>query len=286
MMKRILKYMIVATALCCSCQKAAEKTEVEAGFADGGRVPRVGIAEKVDVYQYEKRVSATVLVSGIDPEMTHLEVGLLSSQDEYFSDPKAVYAKRQRNGSYTLRVPVTPGKTNWIMAVAACDGGAAYSSKISVDVPDVPWQYKIADSYSGTYLNTTIKQGEQSYPDHKIVLKYNGSSNKLTIGNVCAYSLAQGLDYTKDNSVNYIVGDVDIEGKTVSFPVTSSGIDAHLATGTALMPFELKDDSIYSAKEFVWTFNEDATEISFPIFGLVQGTSIRQAYDAGTFKAD
>lgn len=287
-MKNRFTYIVLAAAslLMLSCQKAAEKDEVEAGFADGGRVPKVGIAEKVDVYQYEKRVSATVLVSGIDPEMSHLEVGLLSSLDEYFSDPKAVYSKRTRNGSYTLRVPVTPGKTNWIMAMVACDGGAAYSTKISVDVPDVPWQYKIAEGYTGTYTNTTIRQGEATYADHRLVLKFNGNTNKLTVGNVCAYSLAQGLDYTKDNSVNYIVGDVDIDAMTVSFPVSSSGLDAHLASGTNLMPFELKDDSVYAAKEFVWTFNEDATEISFPLFGLVAGTSIKQSYDAGTFKAE
>ena len=286
-MKKKLIYILFALSLSMiSCQKAAEKDEVEAGFADGGRVPKVGIAEKVDVYQYEKKVSATVLVSGIDLEMSNLEVGLLSSQDEYFADPKVVYAKRTRNGSYTLRVPVTPGKTNWIMAMAACDGGAVYSSKVSVDVPDVPWQYKIAEGYTGTYTNTTIKQGAESYEGHRLVLKYNGNTNKLTIGNICAYSLAEGLDYTKDNSVNYIVGDVDVDAMTVSFPVSSSGLDAHLASGMSLMPFELRDDSVYSAKEFVWTFNEDATEISFPIFGLVSGTSIKQSYDAGTFKAE
>ena len=117
-------------------------------------------------------------------------------------------------------------------------------------------------------------------------MKFNGNTNKLTVGNVCAYSLAQGLDYTKDNSVNYIVGDVDIDAMTVSFPVSSSGLDAHLASGSSLMPFELKDDSVYAAKEFVWTFNADATEISFPLFGLVSGTSIKQSYDAGTFKAE
>lgn len=276
--------MLSATAVC-SCQKAPEKAEVEAGFSPAGKVPKVGIAETVDIYQYEKRVSATVLVSGITSEMNNVEVGLLSSLDEYFSDPKAVYAKRDRNGSYTLRVPVTPGKTNWIMATAACDGGAVYSSKVSVDVPDVPWQYKIADNYVGTMTNDTLKVGTASFADHTVVLKYNSKNNKLTIGNVCAYSLSQGLDYTKDSNVNYIVGDVDIDAMTVSFPVTSSGIDAHVESGMVIMPFELVDDSIYSAKEFVWKFNEDASKISYPMFGLVSGTQIKQSYDGGSFKA-
>ena len=278
--------MVSATAVMLaavsSCQKAPEKAEVEAGFSVAGKVPRVGIAENVDIYQYDKRVSATVLVSGITSEMDNVEVGLLSSLDEFFSDPKAVYAKRDRNGSYTLRVPVTPGKTNWIMAMAACDGGAAYSSKVSVDVPDVPWQYKIADTYTGTMSNDTIKVGTASFPDHSIVLKYNSKSNKLTIGNVCAYSLSEGYDYTKDNNVNYIVGDVDIEAMTVSFTVGASGIDPHVASGMVIMPFELREDSIYSAKEFVWKFNEDATEISYPLFGLVSGTQIKQSYDGGS----
>ncbi len=210
-MKHRILYMMIMAAAIFSCQKAEEKADVEAGFDALGRVPKVGIASEINVYQYDKQVSATVLVSGIDPDMKSLEVGLLSSLDEYFSDPKAVYAKRNRNGSYTLRVPVTPGKTNWIMAMAACGSGAAYSAKVSVDVPDVPWQYKIADQYVGTMANDTIKQGKASYPDHTMVLKYNSKTKKLTVGNVCAYSLSEGLDYTKDNSVNYIVGDVDIE---------------------------------------------------------------------------
>ena len=237
------------------------------------------------MYQYDKQVSATVLVSGIDPDMKSLEVGLLSSLDEYFSDPKAVYAKRNRNGSYTLRVPVTPGKTNWIMAMAACGSGAAYSAKVSVDVPDVPWQYKIADQYVGTMANDTIKQGKASYPDHTMVLKYNSKTKKLTVGNVCAYSLSEGLDYTKDNSVNYIVGDVDIEEMTVSFPVTQNGVDAHLATGMSLMPFILKDKDVYADKEFIWKFNEDVSELSYPMFGVVSGSNIKQSYDAGVLKA-
>ncbi len=277
--------MMIAAAAIFSCQKAEEKADVEAGFDALGRVPKVGLASEINVYQYDKQVSATVLVSGIDPDMKNLEVGLLSSQDEYFSDPKAVYAKRNRNGSYTLRVPVTPGKTNWIMAMAACGSGAAYSAKVSVDVPDVPWQYKIADQYVGTMANDTIKQGKASYPDHTMVLKYNSKTKKLTIGNVCAYSLAEGLDYTKNNSVNYIVGDVDIDERTVSFPVTQNGVEAHLATGMSLMPFILKDKSVYSDKEFIWKFNEDVSELSYPMFGVVLGTSIKQSYDAGVLKA-
>mgnify|MGYP006956046481 FL=1 len=276
--------MLTAVAMF-SCQKAEEKADVEAGFEQPGRVPKVGIASEVNVYQYDKQVSATVLVSGIDPDMQNLEIGLLSSLDEYFSDPKAVYAKRNRNGSYTLRVPVTPGKTNWIMAMAACRSGAVYSAKVSVDVPDVPWQYKIADNYVGTMANDTIKQGTASYPDHTMVMKYNSKTNKLTVGNVCAYSLAAGLDYTKDNTVNYIVGDVDLTEKTVSFPVTQGGVEAHLATGNSLMPFILKEGSVYAATEFVWKFNDDVSEVSFPMFGIVSGTSIKQSYDAGVLKA-
>lgn len=272
-------------SLLAGCQKSEEKADVEAGFADAGRVPKVGISAKVDVYQYDKQVSATVLVSGIDPDMENLEVGLLSSLDEYFSDPKAVYSKRNRNGSYTLRVPVTPGKTNWIMAMAACNGGAAYSAKVSVDVPDVPWQYKIADIYEGNMPNDTIKQGTASFPGHQMVMKYNAKSNKLTVGNVCAYSLAAGLDYTKDNTVNYIVGDVDLDERTVSFPVTQNGVEAHLATGNALMPFILKEGSVYSTNEFIWQFNDDVTAVSYPMFGIVSGTSIKQSYDAGVLKA-
>lgn len=276
--------MIMAAAIF-SCQKAEEKADVEAGFDALGRVPKVGLASEINVYQYDKQVSATVLVSGIDPDMKSLEVGLLSSLDEYFSDPKAVYAKRNRNGSYTLRVPVTPGKTNWIMAMAACGSGTAYSAKVSVDVPDVPWQYKIADQYVGTMANDTIKQGKASYPDHTMVLKYNSKTKKLTVGNVCAYSLSEGLDYTKDNSVNYIVGDVDIEEMIVSFPVTQNGVDAHLATGMSLMPFILKDKDVYADKEFIWKFNEDVSELSYPMFGVVSGSNIKQSYDAGVLKA-
>lgn len=276
--------MIMAAAIF-SCQKAEEKADIEAGFDALGRVPKVGIASEINVYQYDKQVSATVLVSGIDPDMKSLEVGLLSSLDEYFSDPKAVYAKRNRNGSYTLRVPVTPGKTNWIMAMAACGSGTAYSAKVSVDVPDVPWQYKIADQYVGTMANDTIKQGKASYPDHTMVLKYNSKTKKLTVGNVCAYSLSEGLDYTKDNSVNYIVGDVDIEEMIVSFPVTQNGVDAHLATGMSLMPFILKDKDVYADKEFIWKFNEDVSELSYPMFGVVSGSNIKQSYDAGVLKA-
>lgn len=285
-MKRFA-YMIMAALLCTvSCQRADEKADVEAGFADTGRVPKVGIASEVNVYQYDKQVSATVLVSGIDEEMEDLEVGLLSSLDQYFSDPKAVYTKRNRNGSYTLRVQVTPGKTNWIMATAACKSGAAYSSKISVDVPDVPWQYKIADSFIGTVANDSIGAGTKSFPDHKIVVKYNSNTNKITIGNVCPYSLAQGYDYTKDNSVNYISGDVDLEARTISFMTSSGGVDPHTISGCVLMPFVLRDGSIYAAEDFVWTFNDDASQLSYPMFGMVSGSSVKQSYDAGTYKAN
>lgn len=284
-MKHRILYLTLVAISVLSCQKAEEKKDVESGFEQFGSVPKVGLASEVRIYQYDKQVSATVLVSGIDPDMQKLEIGILSSLDEYFSDPKVVYAKRNRNGSYTLRAPVTPGKTNWIMAMAACSNGAVYSSKVSVDVPDVPWQYKIADTYVGTMANDTIKQGTASFPDHAMVMKYNSKTNKLTVGNVCPYSLAAGLDYTKDNTVNYIVGDVDLIEKTISFPVTQNGVEAHLATGNSLMPFVLKEDSVYAATEFVWKFNDDVSEVSFPMFGIISGTSIKQSYDSGVLKA-
>ena len=97
-MKHRILYMMIMAAAIFSCQKAEEKADVEAGFDALGRVPKVGLASEINVYQYDKQVSATVLVSGIDPDMKSLEVGLLSSLDEYFSDPKAVYAKRKRAG--------------------------------------------------------------------------------------------------------------------------------------------------------------------------------------------
>lgn len=83
-MKHRILYMMIMAAAIFSCQKAEEKADVEAGFDALGRVPKVGIASEINVYQYDKQVSATVLVSGIDPDMKSLEVGLLSSLDEYF----------------------------------------------------------------------------------------------------------------------------------------------------------------------------------------------------------
>ena len=58
-MKHRILYMMIMAAAIFSCQKAEEKADVEAGFDALGRVPKVGIASEINVYQYDKQVSAT-----------------------------------------------------------------------------------------------------------------------------------------------------------------------------------------------------------------------------------
>ncbi|MGN0188338.1 MAG: hypothetical protein ACI395_02360, partial [Candidatus Cryptobacteroides sp.] len=216
---RYKAYMLAfaSSLLALSCSKAPEKDTVEEGFTPMGDLPQVSIStENIDVQEYEGKVYVDVTYSGITSSMKKVELGVMSSTDFDFYQSSAVTVSGS-NGTYRTAVPVTPGKTNWIMGMASTQGGASYSRKIAVEVPDVPWYYKIPDAYVGDFLSEA-----SSYPNHQIYMTFSTDFRNAVIYNFDPYVASVTEGYSAESKTsNYIVGSLDLERRVITF--TSSG---------------------------------------------------------------
>ena len=272
-MKRKITYTIaLASLLLVSCNKALEKSEIEDGFAPLGDLPTVSIdASAIEVDQYAQTVTLDVTFSGVASGMENLELGLLSATDPGFVESNVTLVDTPADGTYRLTVQVSAGNTNYIKAMAACtNGGAVYSDRITVDVPDIPWYYKIADEYIGTYGpdENTASNGATPYENHVVTVEVAEDFSTLTLYDIDPYLENETNGYVS-RQMNYVTGTIDLEARTVTFTVSGQGVDPHLS------PYLLSPISGYSsdgyslAKEFVLQFNEDATELHFPWYAVL-----------------
>lgn len=272
-MKKALAYIAISAALAVSCNKSLDKDEVEAGFAQRGALPEVSIdPSSIVVDQYEQLLTADVTFSGVSSEMKNLELGLLSATDAGFVESSAALVKNPADGTFTLSVSIAAGRTNYVKAMAASDDGAVYSDRITVDVPDIPWYYKISGQYVGTYEpdENTASQGAVAYENHVVTVESEDDGNgvfTVTFYNIDPF-IYETLGPDAGVQFNWVSGELDIQTRTVSLPVSGYGVDPSAS------PYLLSPIASYSAdgyglgNEFVITFNEDASQIQLPWYAI------------------
>ena len=208
---------VLLALLALSCTKAPDKHEVEAGFTPAVDLPQVTISKSnIEIDEYSGEVTVDVVVSGIKSLKKKLEIGLMSSTDFDFYQSKAVPVPASNN-THRITVPVSAGKTNWLIAMCSVTGAADYSAKIAIDVPDVPWYYKVASAYVGDFESTA-----GSYPNHQIYLSFSQDFKNAVLYNFDPYvaSVTENYDPLGKKS-NYLVGTLDIERRVIVFTPSS-----------------------------------------------------------------
>lgn len=271
-MKAIFKYLPLAIMALASvaCNKVLEKDEVEAGFTAKEGVPSVTIDPNVVVDEYAGTVTVTATFSGVSADMDSLEIGFLSSTDPSMTlttdSGRAVLIENPADGTYTCDVTVTAGVTNYIMAMAATTGGAAYSEKLTVEVPDIPWYYKVGTRYAGTV--TAEQYGSGTSYEHVVELEFSEDFKTLYITDMDPWAV-QNVNYNKGSN-NVGVGQVDLDNRTVTFLPDESGyVNIYLSPVAFLFPVaEVTDEGFYSDDKYVITFSEDGSTIDFPMYAV------------------
>lgn len=253
-----------------ACNKVLEKDEVEAGFTAKEGVPSVTIDPNVVVDEYAGTVTVTATFSGVSADMDSLEIGFLSSTDPSMTlttdSGRAVLIENPADGTYTCDVTVTPGVTNYIMAMAATTGGAAYSEKLTVEVPDIPWYYKVGTRYAGTV--TTDQYGSSKSYEHVVELEFSEDFSTLTVIDMDPWAV-NNVNYNPGQN-NVGVGQVDLENRTVTFYPDESGyVNIYLSPVAFLFPVsDITEEGFYSDDKYVITFNEDGSVIDFPLYAV------------------
>ena len=139
--------------------------------------------------------------------------------------------------------------------------GSVYSERITVDVPDIPWYYKIAEEYVGTFEPdaNTASQGATAYENHVVKVELSDDLSTITFYDIDPYvQEAAGTSYVSGR-MNYITGELDLDARTVTFTVTGYGADINAS------PYLLSPISDYSSDGYGLA---DASEIQLPWIAL------------------
>lgn len=258
----VVAALAASAALSSSCyQWAKEKDEIESDFSEGSWVPEVTIDRNVEVYQYEKRVVVTATFKGVSKKLKGLEIGFMTSTEQDFSSSESVMLK-PANGTFSASLPVTPGTVNWVVAMAATEDGASYSEKIAVEVPDVPWYYKIPTSYIGTY---TSEASGTTYSNHQLYLEVNTGLQTATIYNFDPYVAKNSAGYkVEDRKTNYITGELDVDNRKIIFRPSGQFYSLGDATFDFAPVSSFDGNSINLGSSFEIEISEDASELVIP----------------------
>ena len=276
MMKKIIFNIpaVLLALLALSCTKAPDKHEVEAGFTPAVDLPQVTISKSnIEIDEYSGEVTVDVVVSGIKSLKKKLEIGLMSSTDFDFYQSKAVPVPASNN-THRITVPVSAGKTNWLIAMCSVTGAADYSAKIAIDVPDVPWYYKVASAYVGDFESTA-----GSYPNHQIYLSFSQDYKNAVLYNFDPYvaSVTENYDPLGKKS-NYLVGTLDLERRVIVF-TPSSGQFYSLNDSSYMMAAikSFENNNIQLASSFEISISEDGQSLELPWLGVFN--SVRGAFE-------
>lgn len=265
---------VLLALLALSCTKAPDKHEVEAGFTPAVDLPQVTISKSnIEIDEYSGEVTVDVVVSGIKSLKKKLEIGLMSSTDFDFYQSKAVPVPASNN-THRITVPVSAGKTNWLIAMCSVTGAADYSAKIAIDVPDVPWYYKVASAYVGDFESTA-----GSYPNHQIYLSFSQDYKNAVLYNFDPYvaSVTENYDPLGKKS-NYLVGTLDIERRVIVF--TPSSGQFYSLNDSSYMIAAIKsceNNNIQLASSFEISISEDGQSLELPWLGVFN--SVRGAFE-------
>lgn len=278
-MKTSIFYLSISLLLSVSCSKALEKSEVEKDFTPKGEVPTATISSTIDVDEYEQTAVVNVTFSGVTSDMKGLELGVISSTDPGFVESKVTLIDTPADGTYQVKVSVTAGKTNYIKAMAANLDGASYSDRLTINVPDIPWQYKIASEYVGDFAPDAANSSATTYEKHVIKTEVAEDFSTVTFYDIDPYVKEKYKGY-ESGKVNLATGTLDLEARTVTFTVGSMGVDISASPYNIAGVASVEDGSYSMAKEFVITFNEDASTMTLPYYIVLdtQERSVLMAY--------
>lgn len=278
-MKKSIIYLSISLLLTVSCNKALEKSEVEKGFTQKGAVPTATISSDITVDEYEQTAVVNVSFSGVTSDMKGLELGVISSTDPGFVESKVTLIETPADGTYQVTVGVTAGKTNYIKAMAANLDGASYSDRLTINVPDIPWQYKIASEYVGNFAPDAANSSASTYENHVIKAEVAEDFSTVTFYDFDPYVKENYTGY-ESGKVNYVTGALDLEARTVTFTVGSMGVDIAASPYNIAGVASVEDGSYSMAQEFVITFNEDASTMTLPYYIVLdtQERSVLMAY--------
>lgn len=273
-MKNTFKYIcaLAIGLVAVSCNKALDKAEVEAGFAPKVTIPTVTNPVLEELILLEKCAVVSVTYSDYTADTDSLELGFLVSTDPTFATSKAVILETvPEDGTVTTKVPVTPGKVNYIMATASSVSGSNFSTALEVDVPTVPWYYMLAETYTAdisTYFG-------YDYKGHTVGVELSEDTNSVTFKNLdVSLAMYYGVHHQ-------LTGTVNKENRTVSFELVDGFVDIGLsAAGCFIHPMKWSDadEDLTPADSFVISFAEDGSTMTVQSYGLVLGESYDDLY--------
>ena len=256
---------IFSAAVLVSCERAQEKDELEAGFSSPGAMPAVELGNGVEINEFSRKAVVELTLSGFDGMMRRPEAGVMTSTDRDFYQSEFT-AVKPVDGVVKAEVPVVPGTTNWIMAVASTMDGSSYSRKIAVEVPDVPWYYKIADSYTGTYVSGGTGY---EYVGHQVYVSVSSDFKYVALYNFDPYVAMKTPGYTSDSkTVNYALGELDIENHEIKFTSTGNFFSLNSSTYMFAGISSFDGSSIKLSSSFKISISEDASQLTIPWYGL------------------
>lgn len=271
-MNKLLSYMALPALLFVSCNKVLELDEVEAGFAAKGALPEVSIdASTIEVDEYAQTVTLDVTFGGVTADMDSLELGLLSGQDAGFTESSVTLLEEPANGTYRMTVHVAAGATNYVKAMAATTDGAVYSERITVDVPDIPWYYKIAEEYVGTFEPdaNTASQGALAYENHVVKVELSDDLSTVTFYDIDPYVQEKAGTSYVSGRMNYITGELDLDARTVTFTVVGYGVNPNFEPYLLAPITSYSEEGYGVGQSFVITFSEDAGEFTLPWYAVL-----------------
>lgn len=271
-MKKIIAYIALPALIFTACNKVLELDEVEAGFAERGALPEVSIdPSTIVVDEYAQTVTLDVTFGGVTADMDSLELGLLSGQDAGFTESSVTLLEEPANGTYRMTVHVAAGATNYVKAMAATTDGAVYSERITVDVPDIPWYYKIAAQYVGTYEpdSNTASQGALAYENHVVKVELSDDLSTVTFYDIDPYVQEKAGTSYVSGRMNYITGELDLDARTVTFTVVGYGVNPNFEPYLLAPITSYSEEGYGVGQSFVITFSEDAGEFTLPWYAVL-----------------
>ncbi len=271
-MKKIIAYIALPALIFTACNKVLELDEVEAGFAERGALPEVSIdPSTIVVDEYAQTVTLDVTFGGVTADMDSLELGLLSGQDAGFTESSVTLLEEPANGTYRMTVHVAAGATNYVKAMAATTDGAVYSERITVDVPDIPWYYKIAAQYVGTYEpdSNTASQGALAYENHVVKVELSDDLSTVTFYDIDPYVQEKAGTSYVSGRMNYITGKLDLDARTVTFTVVGYGVNPNFEPYLLAPITSYSEEGYGVGQSFVITFSEDAGEFTLPWYAVL-----------------
>ncbi len=288
-MKNIIKFFsVLAMGLfLASCAKEApSKSEVEAGFDKVvGDLPTLAVNQIAakDVDAIAGTADVTFTVSGLDTDLDSLSVGLLVCAEPTFANATFYKVENPTDGTFSFKTNVSPNSTWYFKAAAAGLVGAVYSETVSVDVPDIPFYYKVNNKSFAAEI-VSIAYGDAYTHKITIIPNENDPENKCIIADIEPYYAANGATYAKAG-VNYVEATIDNENSKI---IVKTGADMHLTDSkTSRIFYGLNDAGSDFAATYAFTLAPDGSSlVSAGGFYTVSATdmSAEDAYTGGLYK--